>query len=86
MGIAGSNDHIYVWYKDGTVSSGSSRDLDKYKAPYAYTLPKGKSPQDIVGMGIAGSNDHIYVWYKVSSGSSITEVPEGEGVTPVTIP
>jgi hypothetical protein len=64
MGIAGSNDHVYVWYRDGTVSSGTSDDLDRYSAPYAYSLPRGKNPYQIVGMGIAGSNDHVYVWYE----------------------
>jgi hypothetical protein len=73
MGIAGSNDHVYAWYKDGTVSSGTSSNLVAYSKPYKYSLPPGKNPSDIVGMGIAGSNDHIYVWYKdgtVSSGTS----------------
>ncbi len=73
MGIAGSNDHVYIWYVDGTVSSGTSWDLDAYRSPYQYSLPPGKTPKDIVGMGIAGSNDHVYVWYTdgmVSSGTS----------------
>ena len=73
MGIAGSNDHVYVWYQNGTVSSGSSSNLDQYRAPYQYSLPPGKTPADIVGMGIAGSNDRVYTWYRdgtVSSGSS----------------
>ena len=64
MGIAGSNDHVYVWYKDGTVSSGRSNDLDRYRQRYRYSLPTGKTPSDIVGMGIAGSNDQVYDWFK----------------------
>jgi hypothetical protein len=73
MGIAGSDDHVFVWYRDGTVSSGSSSKLAQHRAPYAYTLPPGKTPGDIMGMGIAGSNDHVFAWYRdgtVSSGSS----------------
>jgi hypothetical protein len=73
IGIAGSNDHVYVWHSDGTVTSGTSHDLDGYRATYTYSLPPGKSPDDIVGMGIAGSNDHVYAWYAdgtVSSGTS----------------
>ena len=73
MAIAGSNDHTYVWYKDGTVSSGSTGDLDQHRQPYGFSLAPGKSPNDIVGVAIAGSNDHTYVWYKdgtVSSGST----------------
>lgn len=73
MGMAGSNDYVYAWYSDGTVSSGSIEDLDQYRAPYQYSLSPGKTPYDIVGMGIAGSDDHVYVWYRdgtVSAGST----------------
>jgi len=73
MAIAGSNDHVYAWYRNGMVSSGTSSDLDQYRAPYAYSLPPGKTPADIVGMGIAGSNDRVYAWYRdgtVSAGST----------------
>ena len=58
---------------DGTVSSGTSNDLGRYRRLYSYSLPRGKTPSDIVGMGIAGSNDHVYVWFRdgtVSSGTS----------------
>ena len=64
IGIAGSNDHVYVWYRDGTVSAGTSDDLDRFRNPYKYSLPRGKEPYDIVGIGIAGSDDHVYVWYE----------------------
>ena len=73
IGIAGSNDYVYAWYDDGTVSYGTSSDLDRYGKRYRYYLPSGKTPYDIVGMGIAGSNDHVYVWFNdgtVSSGTS----------------
>ena len=36
VAIAGSNDHTYVWYKDGTVSSGSTDDLDRYRQVYTF--------------------------------------------------
>ena len=64
MGIAGSNDHVYVWFDDGTVSSGTSSNLDQYRALYGYSLPPGKSTCDIAGMGIAGSNDRVYAWFE----------------------
>jgi len=73
IGIAGSNDHVYVWYGDGTVSSGTSSDLDRYRKRYGYSLPPGKKPHNIVGIGIAGSNDYVYAWYDdgtVSYGTS----------------
>lgn len=72
IAIACLDGHTYVWYRDGTVSSGSSDDLDRARAPYSYTLPPGKSPADIVGVGIA-SDDHVFAWYRdgtVSSGTS----------------
>lgn len=55
------------------VSSGTSNNLDAYRRLYSYSLPQGKSPNDIVGIGIAGSNDYVYVWFNdgtVSSGTS----------------
>ena len=60
VGIAGSNDHCYYWFRDGTVCSGTSSNADKYRTLYAFDYPSGKS---IVGIGIAGSNDHVYAWY-----------------------
>jgi len=73
MGIAGSNDRVYAWHEDGTVSSGASSDLDFCRPRYSFSLPPGKTPTDIVGMGIAGSDDRVYTWYRdrtVSIGSS----------------
>jgi hypothetical protein len=71
MAIA-SDDHVYAWYSDGTVSSGTSSDLDAYRSRYSYSLPGNKSADAIVGMDSA-SDDHVYVWYRdgtVSSGTS----------------
>lgn len=74
MGIdIASNDHVYAWYSDRTVSSGTDSDFDKDRALYPYALPGGKSPADIVGMGIACSDDHVYTWYtdgQVSAGTN----------------
>jgi hypothetical protein len=73
IGIAGSDDHIYVWYRDGTVGSGSTKDLDEYRERRPYAMPPGRLPDDIVGMAIAKSNDWVYAWYRdgtVSAGSS----------------
>ena len=32
------SERVYAWYSDGTVSQGTSRDLDSLEAPYPYTL------------------------------------------------
>ena len=63
IGIAGSNDHVYIWHADGTVSSGTSRNFEYYHGKQDFVLPEGKDPWDIVAMAIAGSNDHVYTWY-----------------------
>ncbi|XXY53236.1 serine hydrolase [Sorangium sp. So ce269] len=72
LAIATSNDHVYAWFADGTVSSGYSKDLDHYTAPVPYTLPGGRVPKDILGTGIA-SNARTYTWFRdgtVSAGHS----------------
>ena len=72
MSIACSNDRVYTWYSDRTVSVGNSENLSAYQPPHPYSLPFGKTPDDIVEIGIAG-NDHVYTWYSdstVSSGTS----------------
>ncbi len=50
IGIAQDTGHVYAWYKNGTVSSGTSNDLAKHKRPYKYVLPEGYEPRDIAGI------------------------------------
>jgi len=72
MAIASSDDVVYAWYLDGTVSAGDSTNLTSRRRPYAYSLPPGKRSADIIDLAIA-RNDHVYAWYRdgtVSSGSS----------------
>jgi hypothetical protein len=66
ISIACSNDHVYTWYSDKTVSIGTSENLSLYEAPHSFTMPFGKTPDDIVEIGIAG-NDRVYTWYKDST-------------------
>ncbi|MGD8429612.1 MAG: hypothetical protein PVH31_04325 [Ectothiorhodospiraceae bacterium] len=73
LAIAKSSKDDYAWYDDGTVSSGSPTRMMASRAPYAYSLPPGKTPRDIVGVGIAGTGDRVYAWYRdgeVSAGNS----------------
>jgi hypothetical protein len=68
-----SDDHVFVWFRDGMVSSGTSDELARYRRPYEYSLPPGKTPNDIVGMAVAPSNNHNFVWFRdgtVCSGTS----------------
>jgi len=72
MSIA-ADDHVYAWYTDGTVSAGTSTNLEEYRAPYPYTAAAGKTLDDIVDLGIACSNDYVSAWYvdeTVSIGTS----------------
>lgn len=72
IGIAKSNDWVYTWYDDGYVSVGTSTTLDSRVPLYAYELPSGYTPADIVGMSIS-SIDRVYTWYddgKFSIGTS----------------
>lgn len=66
MSIACSNDHVYTWYSDRTISVGTSENLAAYEPPHSYSLPFGKTPDDIVGIGIAG-DDRVYTWYSDST-------------------
>ncbi len=71
IGIASDN-HVYAWYRNGTVSSGTSADLDDFRTPYPYAIPGGRTPNDILAIDIA-SDDHVYAWYRdgtVSAGTT----------------
>ena len=74
LGMAISpDDKIYTWYANGTVSVGSSNDLDRDEKPQKFKLPSGRLLTDIRAMGITGSNSLVYTWYndgRLSIGSS----------------
>lgn len=88
-GIAiASDDHVYVWHKDGMVTSGTSGSFEKYTHARPYSLPPGKAAADIVAISIAGSDDHVYAWYDdgtVSSGTS-TDLDKYRGLYNYTVP
>ena len=64
MGIDGSNNHVFAWYDNHSVTAGTSGDLSSRRKPYSYKLPAGKTPEDIVRMGIDGSNNWVFAWYR----------------------
>lgn len=76
ISIACSNDHVYAWFADRNVASGTSSNFGSYQPPHVYSLPAGKTPADIVGVGIAG-NDHVYAWYRDGTASSGTSTDLG---------
>jgi hypothetical protein len=51
--IAWDTGHTYAWYRDGTVSSGTSDDLSRHRTRYPYVLPPGYTPADVVGIAHA---------------------------------
>ena len=74
VGIAISNsDRTYVWFSDGVVVSGTTTNFESENHAEPFTLPRGRTPADIVAIAIAKSNDHVFTWYrdgKVSVGTS----------------
>ena len=72
MAIAGSNDHVYTWYDDNTVSEGTSWDLDAYSSPQPMSPLPGYSNDQIMAAAIA-SNNHVYYYWRngtVTQGTS----------------
>jgi len=73
MGIDDTNNLVFAWFDDLTVSAGSSKDLSSKRKPEPYKLPDGKKPRDIAEMAIDGTNNLVFAWYHdgtVSAGSS----------------
>lgn len=88
-GIAiASNDHVYIWHKDGMVTSGTSGHFERYKHASPYRLPPRKTVNNIVAISIAGSDDHVYAWYNdgtVSSGTT-TDLDKYRALYKYTLP
>jgi len=55
---------VFAYYRDGTVSAGTSDDLDNKRPATEYRLPGDKSPKDIIDIGIDGFNHHVYAFYR----------------------
>ena len=73
IAIDDTNNLVFAWFTDGTVTAGSSKDLSSKRPGEKYKLPQGKNPSDIVGMGIDGTNNLVFAWYQdgtVSAGTS----------------
>jgi hypothetical protein len=66
-----ASDRCIYWYRNGTVSVGTSTNSLAYSAKTNFTLPSGLTPSNVVAIGIA-NNNHCYYWYSngtVSSGT-----------------
>ncbi len=69
--IRKSDDRVFTYYDDGTVSSGTSWDLDAHTPAQAFSWPATQEPRDIRGMA-ADSFGNVYVWYRNGSLSAGT--------------
>src|SRR3569833_417966 len=87
------HDSCYYWYSTGMMSVGTNVSSAAYIALKPYTLPTGKTANDVVAVGVA-RNTHVIFWYSdgtVSEGTSTNAsayaapvsytVPAGETVT-----
>src|SRR5439155_6575482 len=66
------DDTVYVWWKDGVVTTGTSFDFEAKSHARPYTLPAGETGNDIVAMSISGSDNHVHVWYRDNKTSAGT--------------
>lgn len=77
MAIHKSNNRIYTWYEDGTISIGDTSDLDRHSAPAAFTWGHGSggTSYNIRGIGISKSN-RVYTWFsnRTYSGGTSTDL------------
>ncbi len=60
IGIAKSNNHIYAWYDDGTLSSGTALDFTHHNVNESYSV-KGGNRYQTRAIGIA-ANDKVFAW------------------------
>jgi len=67
VAIDSSNNMVFAYYRDGTVSAGTSDDLDNKRPATEYRLPGDKSPKDIIDIGIDGFNHHVYAFYRTEA-------------------
>lgn len=56
-------DRVYGWYENQTVSWGNTGDLDAISGAVPFTLPAGKTTNDILAIAIASDGD-VYTWYR----------------------
>ncbi|MGF1625372.1 MAG: hypothetical protein ACFCVH_10845 [Alphaproteobacteria bacterium] len=66
VGIAGSDDHVYYFFDDGTVTAGTTSNPIRYRTAYD---ANGLPGMTLVAVGIAGSDDHVYYWWREPDGS-----------------
>ena len=67
IGMAiGPNDYCYAWYKDGTLSAGTSTKLDKYKPLHDYLVRLTLSEDDIIDLITTSINTKLSENYSIN--------------------
>lgn len=62
MAIEYQSNKVFTWYTDGTVTVGSTVELDKYETT-TFSLPLGYNISQIVGIGVDGTMDRFVFWF-----------------------
>lgn len=83
-----SNDWVYTWWDDGTVTAGHSNDLESRRSRAEFSLPSGYTIDDIVGIAIAKSSNRVYTWYDTGALTvgTITDLDAYEGPRAFSLP
>ncbi|MEQ1505138.1 MAG: M12 family metallopeptidase [Myxococcota bacterium] len=86
MSISPSGD-VYTWWTDGTVTMGTSDDLELTKSRYAFVVPD-HTVSEIVGIAIAKGTGDVYAFYDDGTRSIGTTADLGSvsGPVPYTLP
>ncbi len=73
------NGHVYTWYHDRTVTSGTSTNPDLFWGPVTYKVPDGLKPEDIRTIAI-DETGRTWTWYedKTYSAGSATDLSSRE--------
>lgn len=71
MAIDG-NGTVHTWYADQKVFTGTAQDLDAQGEGLSFSLPSGKTVNDIRAMAISPISNRVFTWYDDGSLSSGT--------------
>lgn len=76
------NDNVYVWYRNGMASGGTTDNLVSVREPYPYDLPGGYDPSLIAEIVCDGSfNCAFYTDGNVSCGTTV-QLDSARGLYP----
>lgn len=85
IAIAKSDDKVYVWYEDNTVSCGNSTDFGAHYGPRKMQVIKAGTGYDgnakLRGVGI-NKDDQVYYWYSNGNTSAGSSTERGKHVRP----